>query len=63
MIAGGATAPIHFTNILFDDRLYTLTYRWPDTVQPPPEPADLVGVSQKPLNELEPGAGVEPATY
>jgi hypothetical protein len=32
MIAGGATDPIHFTNILFDGRLYTLTYRWPGTV-------------------------------
>ena len=32
MIAGGPDDPIHFTNILFDGRLYTLTYKWPDTV-------------------------------
>lgn len=39
MIAGGAPAdPIHFTNVLFDGWLYTLTYRWPDTVEPPPDP-------------------------
>ena len=27
------------------------------------EPTELAGVSQKSLKELEPGAGVEPATY
>lgn len=38
MIAGNGTAAIHFTNILFDGWLYTLTYRWPDTVPPPSDP-------------------------
>jgi hypothetical protein len=51
MIAGGATDPIHFTNILFDDRLYTITYRWPDTVQPPPEP-ECICIGRLPLDAL-----------
>ncbi len=35
MIAGGdAEDPIHFTNLLYDDELYTVTYKWPDTVPP-----------------------------
>jgi hypothetical protein len=38
MVAGDATSAIHFTNILVDGRLYTLTYRWPETVPPPSEP-------------------------
>lgn len=38
MIAGGPTDPIFFTNVLVDGWLYTLTYRWPDTVEPPPAP-------------------------
>lgn len=37
MIAGGPHDAIHFTNVLLDGRLYTLTYRWPDTVEPPPD--------------------------
>jgi hypothetical protein len=38
MTAGSADDAIHFTNIIHDDRLYTLTYKWPGTV--PPLPAD-----------------------
>ena len=35
MIAGGkANEPIHFTNLLFDGELYTLTYKWFDTLPP-----------------------------
>lgn len=30
MIAGGESEPIHFTNIIQDGQLYTLTYTWPD---------------------------------
>ena len=51
MIAGSATDPIHFTNILFDAWLYTLTYRWPDTVQPPPDP-QCVCIGRLPLESL-----------
>jgi hypothetical protein len=36
MIAGGAEDAIHFTNLIFDDHLYTLTYKWPNTVPPLP---------------------------
>lgn len=51
MIAGDSTTPIHFTNILFDDWLYTLTYRWPDTV-PPPSPPECVCIGRLPLEAL-----------
>jgi hypothetical protein len=51
MIAGGPTDPIYFTNVLFDDRLYTLTYRWPDTVPPPPDPK-CVCIGRLPLDAL-----------
>ena len=30
MIAGGESYPIHFTNLIYDGVLYTLTYKWPD---------------------------------
>lgn len=30
MTAGGEDHPIHFTNVLYDGELYTLTYTWPD---------------------------------
>ena len=38
MIAGGPSDPIYFSNILFDGWLYTITYKWPDTVPPPSNP-------------------------
>jgi len=43
MIAGGATDPIYFTNILFDGWLYTITYQWPDTVPPSKPACDCLG--------------------
>ena len=30
MIAGGEGEPVHFTNLIVDGELYTLTYTWPD---------------------------------
>ena len=30
MVAGGPNHPIHFTNIVANDTLYTLTYKWPN---------------------------------
>lgn len=33
MIAGGAGEPIHFTNLIVDGELYTLTYIWPDVAR------------------------------
>ena len=35
MIAGGEGEPIHFTNLIFDGQLYTLTYEWPDVPRRP----------------------------
>lgn len=34
LAGGGVNEPIHFTNILFDGELYTLTYKWFDTLPP-----------------------------
>lgn len=38
MIAGGDTSPIHFTNLIYDGVLYTLTYKWPDIERRPCSP-------------------------
>lgn len=35
MIAGGEEHPIHFTNVIYDGHLYTLTYKWPDVARRP----------------------------
>ncbi|AYV80614.1 MAG: hypothetical protein Harvfovirus3_59 [Harvfovirus sp.] len=35
MIAGSESEPIHFTNLIFDGYLYTLTYKWPGVTEPP----------------------------
>ncbi len=40
MIAGGDHHPIHFTNVISDGQLYTLTYRWPGV---PRRPCSHVG--------------------
>jgi hypothetical protein len=51
MIAGGAEEAIHFTNLVYDGRLYTLTYKWPDTVPPLPSD-DCVCLGRLTLAEL-----------
>ena len=38
MIAGGDDHPIHFTNLIYDGVLYTLTYKWPDIPRRPCSP-------------------------
>ena len=38
MIAGGESSPIHFTNLIYDGTLYTLTYKWPDVERRPCSP-------------------------
>jgi hypothetical protein len=44
MIAGSnGKDPIYFSNVLYDDELYTVTYRWPDIVVPDPVPCDCLG--------------------
>jgi hypothetical protein len=38
MLAGGESYPIHFTNLIYDGLLYTLTYKWPDVERRPCSP-------------------------
>ena len=38
MIAGGENHPIHFTNLVYDGVLYTLTYKWPGVERRPCSP-------------------------
>lgn len=38
MIAGGEQYPIHFTNVISDGHLYTLTYKWPGIARRPCSP-------------------------
>lgn len=38
MIAGGDKYPIHFTNVISDGTLYTLTYKWPGIERRPCSP-------------------------
>ena len=35
MVAGGKHYPIWFTNLIYHNRLYTLTYKWPGPRRPP----------------------------
>ena len=35
MVAGGPQYPIWFTNLIYHNTLYTLTYRWPGVTQHP----------------------------
>lgn len=51
MIAGGENYPIHFTNLIYDEFLYTLTYKWPGTVPPLPS-NDCICVGKLPLKDL-----------
>jgi hypothetical protein len=51
MIAGGEEYPIHFTNLIYNDQLYTLTYKWPDTVPPLPDD-DCICIGRLTLDEL-----------
>jgi len=50
MIAGGEGEPIHFTNLIVDGQLYTLTYEWPGV---PRMPCSHVGAFT--LDELNAG--------
>ena len=38
MVAGGENDPIHFTNLIYDGQLYTLTYTWPGIERRPCSP-------------------------
>jgi hypothetical protein len=39
MIAGGEDEKIHFTNLIYDDYLYTFTLKWPSVI--PPDADDI----------------------
>ena len=56
MVAGGPDEPIHFTNIIADGALYTLTYTWPDI---PRLPCTPVG----PLTIDDVNAGLAAASF
>jgi hypothetical protein len=43
MIAGGPEHPIWFTNLIYHNTLYTLTYKWPNIPLNPPQPCHNVG--------------------
>jgi hypothetical protein len=43
MIAGGPEYPIWFTNLIYHNALYTLTYKWPNIPLNPPRRCDKVG--------------------
>ncbi|MGW4467424.1 hypothetical protein [Micromonospora sp. NPDC004704] len=42
MIAGGPEHPIWFTNLIYRNTLYTLTYKWPNIPLDPPRPCDRI---------------------
>jgi hypothetical protein len=42
MIAGGEEYPIWFTNLIYHNTLYTLTYKWPNIPLDPPRPCDKI---------------------
>jgi hypothetical protein len=50
MIAGSEEEAIHFTNLIYHDQLYTLTYKWDQIV--PPGPVKCVCLGQLPLETL-----------
>jgi hypothetical protein len=51
MIAGSDDEDIHFTNLIYHDQLYTLTYLWPEIVKPG-DPLKCVCLGQLPLDTL-----------
>lgn len=56
MVAGGEDEVIHFTNVLTDGQLFTLTYEWPDV---PRQPCSHVG----PFTVEEFNEGLSGASY
>jgi hypothetical protein len=50
MIAGGESYPIYFTNLIFGNSLYTITYKWPGVVDHPC--SRIPGFSLDQLNEI-----------
>ena len=48
MVAGGKNYPIWFTNLIYHNTLYTLTYKWPN-VQPPHSCSKIPGTFNRQL--------------
>jgi hypothetical protein len=42
MVAGGEEYPIWFTNLIYHNTLYTLTYKWPNIPLNPPRPCQKI---------------------
>ena len=42
MVAGGPDYPIWFTNVIWHNSLYTLTYKWPNVTEANPEDSRLL---------------------
>jgi hypothetical protein len=62
MIAGGPQYPIWFTNLIYHNTLYTLTYKWPNIPLSPHRRCDKVGVFSRQIlnNELRTSRFVGP---
>jgi hypothetical protein len=62
MIAGGPQYPIWFTNLIYHNTLYTLTYKWPNIPLNPHRRCDKVGVFSRQIlnNELRTSRFVGP---
>ncbi|MFC3502324.1 hypothetical protein ACFOOK_15310 [Micromonospora krabiensis] len=53
MTAGGPDHPIWFTNLIYRNTLYTLTYKWPNIPLEPPRSCDRVGfLNRQMLNDF-----------
>jgi hypothetical protein len=50
MIAGGESYPIYFTNLIFGNSLYTITYKWPGVSDHPC--SRIPGFTLDQLNEI-----------
>jgi hypothetical protein len=51
MVAGGPNFPIWFTNLIYHNTLYTLTYKWPNIPLNPPQPCSKIpGFNRDVLN-------------
>lgn len=51
MIAGNENEPVHFTNLIYDGFLYTLTYKWPG-VTDNPTCLKLIPFTREDLNNI-----------
>jgi hypothetical protein len=43
MTAGGYNYPVYFTNLIYNNKLYTKTYKWPGVIPPAPDKCVCLG--------------------